>query len=92
MSSNNNQQPGLVASHAEYVKAAAVETIGSVTGSQEWQQSGAQQKSQAVEDMKHASEGREPQNQGYGKPEEMLGRATGCEGMQNEGAESAKKQ
>ncbi|EON67411.1 hypothetical protein W97_06664 [Coniosporium apollinis CBS 100218] len=91
MASNNNQQPGLIASHAEYIKAAAVETVGTVTGSEAWKQSGAEQKEQAINDMKAASEGRDPSASGWGKPEEVIGKVTGCEGMQQEGAASTKQ-
>ncbi|KAJ9647954.1 hypothetical protein H2201_001321 [Coniosporium apollinis] len=90
MASNNNQQPGLVAAHAEYVKAAAVEAVGTATGSEAWKQSGAEQKEQAINDMKAASEGRDPATSGWGKPEEVIGKVTGCEGMQQEGAASTK--
>lgn len=40
--------------------------------------------------MKKASEARDP-SQGYGKIEEMAGKAVGCEGMEKEG-ESSKKE
>jgi len=39
--------------------------------------------------MKAASEGRDA-TQGYGKVEEVAGKVTGCEGMQEEGAASKK--
>ncbi|KAK7989724.1 uncharacterized protein PG998_002484 [Apiospora kogelbergensis] len=86
---NNNAQPGLVAGHAEYVKGAAESTIGSATGSTAWQASGEQAKAHAVGVMKAASEGRDA-TQGYGKVEEVAGKVTGCEGMQEEGAASKK--
>lgn len=41
--------------------------------------------------MQKAGEARDP-NQGYGKLEEMAGKATGCEGMQKEGVASSKKE
>ena len=41
--------------------------------------------------MKHAGEQRDPSTQGYGKVEELAGKATGCQGMQHEGAASATK-
>lgn len=41
--------------------------------------------------MKAAAENRDPQQHGYGKAEEMAGKAFGCEGMQKEGAASAPK-
>lgn len=38
--------------------------------------------------MKAASENRDPATSGFGKAEEVLGKAAGCEGMENEGAAS----
>lgn len=38
--------------------------------------------------MKAASANRDPQNSGFGKVEEVAGKAVGCEGMENEGAAS----
>lgn len=66
-------------------------TIGSAISSHAWKGSGEQDKAQAVAAMKAAGEKRDPATQGYGKTEELMGRAVGCEGMQNEGARSAKK-
>ena len=42
--------------------------------------------------MKSASEGRDPSKDGYGKAEELAGKVAGCEGMEKEGAASAKKE
>ncbi|EMD91296.1 hypothetical protein COCC4DRAFT_129032 [Bipolaris maydis ATCC 48331] len=81
-------QPGLVSSHAQYVKGAAEETIGNVTGSEPWKASGASDKEHAVEAMKAASASRDPQQQGMGGLEEKAGNLVGCEGMQKEGAQS----
>ncbi|KAF4307231.1 hypothetical protein GTA08_BOTSDO05075 [Botryosphaeria dothidea] len=94
MSANNSNPnaPGLVSSHAEYIKGAAESAIGSVTGSNAWQKSGEQDKAHAVDTMKQASANRDPASSGYGKAEELAGRVTGCEGMEKEGAASAKKQ
>ncbi|KAH7085771.1 hypothetical protein BKA63DRAFT_401863 [Paraphoma chrysanthemicola] len=91
MSANNQNQPGLVASHAQYVKGAAEETIGNVTGNQAWKASGVQDKEQAVDAMKSASANRDPNQQGLGGIEEKAGNLVGCEGMQKEGAESKKQ-
>ncbi|EKG19410.1 hypothetical protein MPH_03273 [Macrophomina phaseolina MS6] len=93
-STNNNNSttnPGLVSSHAEYIKGAAESAIGSVTGSNAWQKSGEQDKAHAVDAMKQASANRDPANSGYGKVEEVAGRVTGCEGMEKEGAASKKQ-
>jgi hypothetical protein len=38
--------------------------------------------------MKSASENRDPQKDGYGKAEEIAGKAFACEGMEKEGAAS----
>ncbi|KAH7095417.1 hypothetical protein FB567DRAFT_586742 [Paraphoma chrysanthemicola] len=91
MSANNQNQPGLVASHAQYVKGAAEETIGNVTGNQAWKASGVQDKEQAVDAMKSASANRDANQQGFGGIEEKAGSLVGCEGMQKEGAESKKQ-
>jgi uncharacterized protein YjbJ (UPF0337 family) len=65
-------------------------TIGSVTGSHAWTSSGEQAKAHAVGIMKAAGEARDPASQGYGKVEEVAGKITGCEGMQQEGVASKK--
>jgi len=41
--------------------------------------------------MKQASANRDPNQQGFGKVEQMAGQAVGCEGMENEGAQSKKE-
>jgi len=86
----DSAKPGLVASHAQYVKGQAVDAVGSITGSTEWKESGHQQKQEAIENMKAASEGRDPKSDGYGKAEELAGKVAGCEGMEKEGAASSK--
>ncbi|KEY72351.1 hypothetical protein S7711_01033 [Stachybotrys chartarum IBT 7711] len=87
MSENQNQQPGLIGAHVQYAKGAAEATIGNVTGSQPWKASGEQDKAAGLANMKAAGEQRDT-SQGYGKVEEWAGKATGCEGMQKEGAAS----
>ena len=62
-------------------------TIGDVSGSHAWKSSGEQDKAAALDTMKKAGEQRDP-SQGYGKVEEVAGKITGCEGMQQEGAAS----
>jgi uncharacterized protein YjbJ (UPF0337 family) len=42
--------------------------------------------------MKAAGESRDPATQGYGRTEELVGKVTGCEGMQNEGSASKKQE
>ncbi|KAJ4323043.1 hypothetical protein N0V94_002067 [Neodidymelliopsis sp. IMI 364377] len=87
---NNQENPGLIAGHAQYVKGAAESTIGSVTGNQAWATSGEQDKNQAIDTMKAASENRDT-SQGLGSVEQTAGNLVGCEGMQKEGAESKKQ-
>ncbi|KAF4556925.1 Hypothetical protein D9617_1g088070 [Elsinoe fawcettii] len=77
MSSNQQQQPGLIGGHAQFVKGAA--------------ESGANDKQQGVDAMKVASAQRDSQQQGFGKVEELAGKAAGCEGMVEEGRESKKQ-
>ncbi|KAJ4151174.1 hypothetical protein LMH87_011889 [Akanthomyces muscarius] len=84
---NQSQQPSLVAGHAQYVKGQAEAVIGNVTGSEAWKASGEQDKAAGQATMQKAGEQRDPSS-GYGKVEELAGKATGCEGMQREGAES----
>jgi uncharacterized protein YjbJ (UPF0337 family) len=116
MSDTNQQQPGLIASHLQYVKGAAEVSpallslpsspipprasslthtpqgvIGNVTGNAAWQQSGVSDKQGGIDAMKAASQNRDPATDGYGKVEEMAGKLSGCEGMEKEGAMSAKK-
>ncbi|KAF3038058.1 hypothetical protein E8E11_004788 [Didymella keratinophila] len=82
--SNNTENPGLIAGHAQYVKGAAEGLVGSVTGNQAWATSGEQDKNQAIDAMKAASENRDP-SQGLGSVEQTAGNLVGCEGMQKEG-------
>lgn len=66
-------------------------TIGSVTGNQAWATSGEQDKNQAIDAMKAASENRDPNQSGFGGVEKKAGDLVGCEGMQKEGEESKKQ-
>ncbi|KAK4197992.1 hypothetical protein QBC40DRAFT_284570 [Triangularia verruculosa] len=94
-SSNNNttnqptQNPGLISSHAEYIKGAAESAIGSISGSHAWTTSGEQDKAHARASLNQAAQNRDPATSGYGKVEELAGKLTGCEGMRREGAASA---
>ncbi|KAL2754820.1 hypothetical protein ACRALDRAFT_1071466 [Sodiomyces alcalophilus JCM 7366] len=88
---NEQNKPGLWAGHAEYIKGMAESGIGAVTGSHAWTSSGEQDKAHAASNMRAAAEARDPATQGYGKAEELAGRAVGCEGMKKEGAASARK-
>ncbi|KAL2125996.1 hypothetical protein VTI74DRAFT_1983 [Chaetomium olivicolor] len=82
------QTPSLWASHAEWIKGAAESTIGSITGSQAWRNSGEQDKAHARANLQAAVEHRDPAKSGYGRAEEIAGKLTGCEGMKHEGAAS----
>jgi hypothetical protein len=66
--------------------------IGNVTGNAAWQQSAETDKQDGISAMKAASQNRDPATDGYGKVEEVAGRLSGCEGMEKEGAISAKKE
>lgn len=88
--SSDQQQTGLVGGHAQYVKGAAEEMVGQVTGLPNWKASGQEDKTAAVDAMKKASEGRDT-SKGLGGVEEKAGNLVGCEGMQKEGAESKKQ-
>jgi len=91
-SSNTPQnQPGMVAAHAEFLKGAAESTIGNLTGSHAWTSTGEQDKAHAKASLQAASQNRDPARDGYGKVEEMAGKLMGCEGMRQEGAASAQK-
>ncbi|KAJ4353187.1 uncharacterized protein N0V89_004913 [Didymosphaeria variabile] len=90
MSSNQQNQPGLIGGHAQYVKGAAEEMVGQVTGLPTWKSSGQEDKTAAVDAMKKASENRDT-SKGLGGVEEKAGNLVGCEGMQKEGAESKKQ-
>jgi uncharacterized protein YjbJ (UPF0337 family) len=62
--------------------------VGSATGSHAWTSSGEQAKAHGMATMKAAGENRDPATQGYGKAEELAGKAVGCEGMRKEGEQS----
>ncbi|KAI4743915.1 hypothetical protein E4T50_05671 [Aureobasidium sp. EXF-12298] len=93
MSDNTQQQPSLIGGHAQYVKGAAEASHFQfpITLIAPWQQSGETAKQGGIDAMKAASENRDPATDGYGKVEEVAGKLSGCEGMEKEGAMSAKK-
>lgn len=62
--------------------------VGTITGSQAWTASGAQDKAHARASMQAAVEHRDPAKSGYGRAEEIAGKLTGCDGMRTEGAAS----
>lgn len=59
-----------------------------MTGSEDWKNSAESDKQAGIDAMKAASENRDPQQSGWGKVEEVAGKAVGCEGMENEGEQS----
>ena len=62
--------------------------VGTATGSHAWTTSGEQAKAHGVAEMKAAGEKRDAGSQGYGRAEELAGKAVGCEGMRKEGEQS----
>ncbi|KAK0119477.1 hypothetical protein ONS95_010924 [Cadophora gregata] len=93
-SNNNNNQASMLAGHAQYAKGYVEETVGNLTGSKEWQESGKKDAEAGIGEMKAANQNRtsEPAASGIGgRVEELAGKATGCEGMEKEGAERQAK-
>lgn len=62
--------------------------IGAVTGSEPWNVSAETDKADGIDAMKAASQQRDANRDGFGKVEELAGKAAGCEGMEKEGAQS----
>ncbi|KAI9053123.1 hypothetical protein LZ554_003390 [Drepanopeziza brunnea f. sp. 'monogermtubi'] len=88
-SSNNSNAASMLSGHAQYAKGYVEETVGNLTGSKEWQDSGKKDAAAGIEEMKaaNAQKTSEPAASGLGgKVEEMAGKAAGCEGMEKEGA------
>lgn len=52
MASNTNTNPSMISGHATYAKGYAEETIGNVTGSKEWQESGKKDSQAGIDEMK----------------------------------------
>ncbi|KXT06210.1 hypothetical protein AC578_1398 [Pseudocercospora eumusae] len=88
--SNSNPQthPSLIGGHAQYIKGQAEAGIGAVTGSEAWKDSGESDRQEGIDAMKAASANRDAKQSGFGKAEEIAGKAVGCEGMEREGEES----
>ncbi|CCG81034.1 Putative uncharacterized protein [Taphrina deformans PYCC 5710] len=91
--SDNTQTPGIIASHLGYAKGAAEETIGNLTGSKEWQQSGQTDQQTAKDDMhKAANISSDPSQRTAtqslnreGGLESKIGSLVGCPGMEDVG-------
>ena len=59
-----------------------------MTGSEDWKNSAEADKQSGIDAMKAAGANRDPNQSGWGKVEEVAGKAVGCEGMEDEGAQS----
>ena len=83
MSTEQNDNPSLIAGHAKYVQGAAASALG--------YESGEATKNAAVEEMKRAQSKTEGQQQAQsgvlGTVEQKVGELAGCEGMKEEGKE-----
>lgn len=81
----------LIGGHAQYAKGAIEETIGNITGSQVWIDSGVHDKEEAVEKMRAANH--EPSDSSIisGATEKKIGSMVGCEGMVHNGEEKERK-
>jgi uncharacterized protein YjbJ (UPF0337 family) len=90
MTDNNNAS--LIGGHAQYVKGAVEETIGNITGSEAWKDSGVQDKQEAVEKMRAANQGPSDSSLISGTTEKKIGNMVGCEGMVHNGEEKEKNQ
>jgi uncharacterized protein YjbJ (UPF0337 family) len=90
MTDNNNAS--LISGHAQYAKGAVEETIGNVTGSQAWKDSGAHDKQEAVDQMRAANQGPSDSSTISGATEKKIGNMVGCEGMVHNGEEKEEKQ
>ena len=86
-----NKTTSLVGGHAQYVKGAVEETIGNVTGSQAWKDSGVHDKQEAVDKMKAANQGPSDSSLISGATEKKIGNMVGCEGMVQNGEEKEHK-
>ncbi|KAH8787668.1 hypothetical protein BGZ57DRAFT_755196 [Hyaloscypha finlandica] len=90
MSAPNTNTPSMLSGHAQYAKGYTEETIGNVTGSKEWQESGKKDAQEGINEMKAANAAKtsQPAASGIGgRVEELAGKAAGCEGMEKEGLE-----
>ncbi|CAF3107033.1 unnamed protein product [Rotaria sp. Silwood2] len=90
MTDNNNAS--FLGGHAQYVKGAVEETIGSITGSQAWKDSGAHDKQEATEKMRAANQGPSDSSFISGTTEKKIGSMVGCEGMIHNGEEKERRQ
>lgn len=89
MTDNNNAS--LIGGHAQYVKGAVEETIGNVTGSQTWKDSGVHDKQEAMDKMRAANQGPTDNSLISGSTEKKIGNIVGCQGMVQNGQEKDKQ-
>ncbi|CAF3858809.1 unnamed protein product [Rotaria sp. Silwood1] len=89
MSDKNNAS--LLGGHAQYAKGAVEETIGNVTGSQAWKDSGVHDKQEATEKMRTANQGSSECPVISSDTEKKIGNAVGCEGMVRNAQEKERK-
>lgn len=79
-SNSSSEEPSMVGSHIKYAQGVASTALGYETGEQT--------KKEAVEEMraaKDAKDGAPTQSTVLGTVENLAGKVTGCEGMENEG-------
>lgn len=70
MSSNTNE-PSLLSGHAQYAKGYVSESIGNMTGSAEWKESGERDSQSGLEEMKV----RRPAPRNYQEDRNLAGKA-----------------
>lgn len=88
MTENN---PSLIRGHAQYAKGTIEESIGNITGSQSWKESGVHDKQEAVEKMRAANQGPSDSTVISGSTERRIGSMVGCEGMVHNGEEKERR-
>ncbi|PMD16519.1 hypothetical protein NA56DRAFT_580187 [Hyaloscypha hepaticicola] len=94
MSAPDANTPSMISGHAQYAKGYVAETIGNITGSKEWQDSGKKDAQEGINEMKAANSAKtsQPAASGLGgRVEELTGKAAGYEGMEKEGFERQEK-
>lgn len=91
MTENNTSNPSLLGGHIQYAKGAVEETIGNITGSQPWKDSGIHDKQEAVEKMRAANQETSDSSLVSGTTEKKIGSMVGCEGMVHNGEERERK-
>jgi uncharacterized protein YjbJ (UPF0337 family) len=82
-------EPSMLSGHAQYVKGAVEQTLGSMIGSESLKKTGQEDKEAGVTEMKAAYHGQDD----WMSPEleKKLGKVIGCEGMAEIGDEKLRK-